>query len=60
MLISIFLLELSISSSYNAALRVQRKLTLGVQDTIFASMRGQDAANIPLEPGGITAGHGTT
>jgi hypothetical protein len=35
-------------------------LTLLVQDTIFASMRGQDAANIPLEPGGTNAGYGTT
>jgi len=58
--IGIFLLELSISSSYNAALRVQRKLTLVVQDTIFASMRGQDAANLPLEPGAFSAGYGTT
>src|SRR5262249_5593707 len=38
-------------SSYNATRRVQWKLTLLVQDTIFAVLRGQDAAITSLGAG---------
>jgi len=50
-LISLYLLEWSNCSSYNATRRVQWKLTLLVQDTIFAVLRGQDAAITSLGAG---------
>jgi hypothetical protein len=31
-----------------------------LQDTIFAVLRGQDAASTSLEPGALSAGYGTT
>jgi hypothetical protein len=52
----LYLLELSISCRIASSGEIDTPL----QDTIFAVLRGQDAASTSLEPGALSAGYGTT